>query len=143
MSVLPCNAAELVPHCPPMLFISQLLERDLERDTVVAEAVIPALDSLFWGGTGLLPEYCIELLAQTMAVGNGWDLRQGGGLKRTKGYLVGLEDFVWEGKPLPGETVRLAMQKTFEFGAVTIMHGRIEGRAGLLAQGRVKVWEDK
>lgn len=142
MLSLPCLVAELVPHRAPMLLVEQLLERDRGKDTVLVEAVIPAKGSLFACGPDLLPEYLVELLAQTMAAGNGWDAMQDG-RQSNRGYLVGVEDYSWVAAPVAGETVRIAMYKTFEFGAVTIMHGRIEGRAGLLAQGQVKVWEEK
>ncbi len=139
-AALPCGVEDLMPHRSPMRFISRLLERDRDQDTVLAEAILPGEDSWFWGKTGLLPEYQVELLAQTMAAGNGFDALQDGVLS-TSGFLVGVEDFQWKTWPHPQETVRIAMRKTFEFGSVTIMHGQIHGAAGLLAEGKVKVWE--
>ncbi len=140
VDVLPRKVGDLMPHRPPMRFIARLLARDRQEDTALAEAVIPDKDSFFWTSAGLLPEYLLELLAQTMAAGNGFDALQDG-VTATSGFLVGVEDFQWEARPQARETVQIAMRKTFKFGSVTIMHGQIEGAAGLLAQGKVKVWE--
>jgi len=123
-----------------MLIIHQLLERN--DDTTLAEAIVPT-DGIFLGPQGgLLPEYFIELIAQSIAAINGFDAR-----KENRppfiGYLVGIDNFSWIDRALPGETLQVRLKKTFEFQAVTIMEGRVIGPNGLVAYGELKVWEEK
>jgi len=137
---LPLPARLLVPHRPPMLIVHRLLERN--EDTALAEAIVPT-EGIFLGPQGgLLPEYFIELIAQSIATINGFDAR-----KENRppliGYLVGIDNFSWINRVRPGETLQINLKKTFEFQAVTIMEGRVIGRNGLVACGELKVWEEK
>jgi 3-hydroxyacyl-[acyl-carrier-protein] dehydratase len=137
---LPLPARLLVPHRPPMLIIHQLLERN--EDTTLAEAMVPTEGIFLDPQGGLLPEYFIELIAQSVAAINGFDAR-----KESRppliGYLVGIDNFSWIDKARPGETLQISLKKTFEFQAVTIMEGRVIGPNGLVAYGELKVWEEK
>jgi len=137
---LPLPARLLVPHRPPMLIIHQLLERN--DDTTLVEAIVPTEGIFLDPQGGLLPEYFVELIAQSIAAINGFDAR-----KESRppliGYLVGIDNFSWIDKALPGETLQISLKKTFEFQAVTIMEGRIIGPNGLVACGELKVWEEK
>ena len=137
---LPLPARLLVPHRPPMLIIHQLLERN--EDTALAEAIVPTEGMFLDPQGGLLPEYFIELIAQSIAAINGFDTR-----KENRppliGYLVGIDNFSWTDKARPGETLQISLKKTFEFQAVTIMEGRVIGPNGLVACGELKVWEEK
>jgi len=137
---LPYPAQLLVPHRPPMLIINQLLEKD--KDTAVAEAVVPSKGIFVDPDKGLLPEYIIELVAQSMAAANGFDAKQSDQIP-SRGFLVGIDNFSWMGKVCPGETLRVELKKTLKFQAVTIMEGRVVGPNGLVACGEIKVWEEK
>ncbi|MBW2164233.1 MAG: hypothetical protein JRF43_07295, partial [Deltaproteobacteria bacterium] len=113
---LPLPARLLVPHRPPMLIVNQLLERN--EDTALAEAIVPTEGIFLDPQAGLLPEYFIELIAQSIAAINGFDAR-----KENRppliGYLVGIDNFSWIDRARPGETLQVSIKKTFEFQAVT------------------------
>ncbi len=136
---LPCAAEQLLPHRPPMLLISRLLER--QGDTAVAEAIIPR-DGLFVDPEkGLLPEYFIEIIAQTMAATSGYDSSLAH-IPLSDGFLVGIDNFLWPSRQIEAGIVRIHIEKTFEFGGVTIIHGQVVAGDNLLAQGDIKVWEN-
>ena len=71
---LPLPARLLVPHRPPMLIIHQLLERN--EDTALAESIVPTEGIFLDPQGGLLPEYFIEFIAQSIAAINGFDARK-------------------------------------------------------------------
>ena len=58
--VLPCPAEVLVPQRPPMMIISRLLERDLERNISVVEAVGPVSGIFNPDGKKIISELMIE-----------------------------------------------------------------------------------
>ncbi len=140
MISLPMPAQLLVPHRPPMLLIRRLLER--HGDMAVTDAVVPTEGIFLDPQAGLLPEYFAELIAQSIAAINGFDARQEG-RSPLNGFLVGIDNFSWIDRALPGETMRVELNRTFEFGAVTIMHGLVRAPMGQIAHGEIRVWEDK
>ncbi|MCK5231325.1 MAG: ACP dehydratase, partial [Desulfobulbaceae bacterium] len=127
---------------PPMLLVDRLLERDCAKDLCIAEARAP-IDGIFVNETGMLiPEYYLELIAQSMAAGNGYDAQCDRVSERT-GYLVGIDAFTWFQDALPGEILRVDLKKIFEFGSVTIMAGEVINQKGrVIAEGEIKVWEE-
>lgn len=137
---LPCPAEMLVPHRPPMLLIDRLIER--KGDMAVAEAHVPQKGPCVDKERGLLPEFFIEIIAQTMAAVNGYDALLEG-KKLNDGFLVGIDDFSWNTAPLPNKTLQVKVEKTFEFGVVKIIRGEVLCNDVLLAKGEIKVWENK
>jgi predicted hotdog family 3-hydroxylacyl-ACP dehydratase len=126
-----------------MLLIDRLICRDREVDSAKVEAFVPEAGVFVDPEGELLPEYFIELVAQSMAAVNGYDCRLDG-LGSGRGFLVGVDDFFWQGGVAPGETMTIEMAKIFEFGAVTVMSGRVINKAGeVLAGGEIKAWEEK
>ena len=137
---LPCPAEKLVPHRPPMLFIDSLLERFGDRAT--ASAIVPDDGICVDPAQGVLPEFFIEVIAQTMAAVNGYDALCDG-KKKHDGFLVGIDEFIFEGIPAAGGTIRIEIEKIFEFGAVKIIRGQVFEGDMLLASGTLKVWENE
>ena len=132
-----------MPKRAPMLLVDKLLRRDRDVDFAVVEAVVPHQGVFVDPKHGLLPEYYIELVAQSMAAVNGYDVLVDGGETRN-GFLVGVDQFSWHDGAKPGEVLRVEMEKDFEFGPVTVMSGRvIDPRGKLLAGGAIKAWEEK
>lgn len=135
---LPCRAEKLVPHRPPMLIVDHLLERQADR--AMAEATVPQEGIWVDAQHGVLPEYYIELIAQTMAAVTGCDvLREG--RRPLDGFLVGIDTFCWEEKAVPGEHLWIEVEKTFEFGAVKIIRGMVRNGSQIKATGEIKIWE--
>ena len=115
-----------------------MLEKQGDRARV--EAVAPGEGIFCHPQQGLAPEYFIELIAQAMAAASGFD-RIEQGLPFSGGFLVGIDEFTWHGTAAAGEILHVDLEKRFEFDAVTVMEGRVMGRAGCIARGSVKVWE--
>ena len=137
---LPCPAEMLVPHQPPMLLIDRLIER--KGDMAVAEACVPQKGPCVDKERGLLPEFFIEIIAQTMAAVNGYDALLDE-KKLNEGFLVGIDDFSWHTAPLPDKTLQVKVEKIFEFEMVKIIRGEVLCNDVLLAKGKIKVWENK
>lgn len=135
---LPVDAASFLPHRPPMLFVERLLER--YGDSAVAETTLPASGIAVNDGQ-LLPEYFIELIAQTAALANGYDLYCEN-KKATDGMLVSIDSFsVYDGA-CAGAVVRIETSKTFSYGPVNVIQGAVWAGDLQLAQGVIKVWEN-
>ena len=136
-ATLPVAADKLVPHRPPMLFVDQLVTRS--GDEASATAVMPENGICVEDGR-ILPEYFIEVVAQTMAMANGYDALAEGRPMRD-GMLVGVDRFTFHGSAQAGARLDIYINKTMEFGAVKIIHGEIHSDGTLLVQGDLKVWE--
>lgn len=135
---LPVEAESFLPHRPPMLFVERLVER--EGDLAVAETTLPSTGIAVCNGR-LLPEYFIELIAQTAALANGFDLFCED-KPPSDGMLVGIDSFSTLHKACTGHVVRIETNKTFTFGPVNVIHGSIWDGDLQLASGKIKVWEN-
>jgi 3-hydroxyacyl-[acyl-carrier-protein] dehydratase len=135
---LPQAATTLLPHQPPLCLVESLIARAADRS--VASARLPASGHFADHGQ-VLPEYFIELIAQTAALGNCYDGVAGGMAKRD-GMLVGVDAFSLIGQSKPGERVTIETDVTMSFGAVTAVHGEVFAEKRLLAAADLKVWED-
>jgi hypothetical protein len=114
------------------------LER--EGDLAVAETTLPDSGIAVRDGQ-LLPEYFIELIAQTAALANGFDLLLEG-LQPNDGMLVGVDHFSLTNRPSLGKVVRIETNKTFAFGSVNVISGTVWDGKLQLASGVIKVWEN-
>jgi len=123
-----------------MLFIDTLLERFADRAT--ASAVVPENGICVDPAQGVIPEFFIEVIAQTMAAVNGYDALRNG-KKPHDGFLVGIDEFTFGVTPAAGRIIRIEIEKTFEFGKVKIIRGEVFDGDMLLASGTIKVWENE
>jgi 3-hydroxymyristoyl/3-hydroxydecanoyl-(acyl carrier protein) dehydratase len=140
---LPCQAVALVPQRPPMLIVGRLLERDRQANFSLLEAVVPENGVFVERDGGVLPEYFIELVAQAMAAVNGYDGLVDGE-EAGRGFLVGIDNFRWQGSAGSGERLKIEIEKDYEFGPVSVMAGKVFNRAGeMVAAGEIKAWEEK
>lgn len=135
---LPARALPLLPHRPPMLFVERLVKR--QGDLAVAEAILPTSGIAVHDGQ-LLPEYFIELIAQTAALANGYDLQREG-KEPNDGMLVGVDEFTITGRRALDRVVRIETNKTFAFGPVNVINGTVWDGEFKLAAGTIKVWEN-
>ncbi|WP_163335662.1 ACP dehydratase [Desulfopila sp. IMCC35008] len=135
---LPHEALSLVPHRPPMLFVGELLERS--GNIAVGSATMPE-SGICTDVEYDFPEYFVEVVAQTVAMANGYDAKKNG-QEMNDGLFVGIDSFRLFGTVAPGARLRVVTEKTFEFGAVKIIHGDLFCEEQLVAQGDIKVWED-
>lgn len=135
---LPQDAEMLLPHKPPMLLVETLVAREGSR--TVALATLPVA-GLFVASGRIFPEYFIELIAQTAALGNCHEA-YASGMKPRDGMLVGIDTFSWLAEPQIGTPVRIETDTAFVFGAMKVIHGSVYAGKDLLAEGDVKVWEN-
>jgi len=134
--LLPAPAEDLVTHRPPMLLVSSLLQRDETSGRV--SATVPVSGPMIHNKR-VLDEYLVEIMAQSMAVIDGYDAVIDG-KPPSGGFLVGLKHFSVYSLPLPGQSLEITLIKLFEFGPMTIMKGQVESGDTLLADGELKVW---
>ena len=135
---LPMKADALVPHRPPMLLVDSIVER--EGDRALVTAVMPRDGICFELGVGF-PEFYIEVIAQAIAVANGYD-GISTGEKVQNGMLVGVDSFVFHENGAPGDILSVEVEKTFEFEAVKLICGKVMHEDTLLAEAEIKVWVD-
>ena len=138
VGILPVDAESFVPHHHPMLFVERLLER--VGDRAVAETTLPC-DGIAVCNGQLLPEYFIELIAQTAALANGYDLFYEN-KPLTDGMLVGIDTFSFTAGACLGNVVRIETNKIFAFGPVNVIHGSVWDGDLQIASGEIKVWEN-
>ena len=134
----PIPAEQLLPHRAPMLLVDCLTE--YSANTAVALADLPT-DGIFYNDGEFLPEFFIELIAQTAALQNGYTTLLADENLRS-GMLVGLEDFSLLQSAHVGDHLQIEVERTFEFGAITFVKGQIFSAGTLLAEGNLKVWEE-
>lgn len=138
MPMLPMNAADLMPHQPPMLLVERLLEKSDKK--AKAEAVAPDGGMMIDAAGRIIPEYFIELMAQAMAAAQGYEC-----LEEKKenlgGFMASIDAFIWYGGARPGERLLVDLEKILEFDAITCFEGRITQDGRLIAEGGIKVWE--
>ncbi len=134
---LPCPAIQLILHRPPMLLIDELTFRQGDRGT--ATATVSSENVCFSDEHGLLPEYFIEIMAQTMAAANGYDSLVEGTLPKD-GFIVGLDKFSIVEMPSHHQfTVKIV--KTMQFGSMKVLRGEVFCGTTSIARGELKVWE--
>lgn len=137
--ILPCPAEQLLPHRPPMLLIDTLLERN--KDKAVASAKLDENNIFFSKEHGLLSEYFIELVAQTMAAANGFDALQNSGMVKD-GFLVGIETFSLHHETHGDDIFRVITFKDMEFGQMQVIDGQVFAGSNCIASVRLKLWEE-
>ena len=135
---LPMEAISLLPHRHPMLFVDHLLKR--YDDIAEAGAVMPE-EGICFDPAQPFFEFFIEVIAQSMAMANGYDALCSG-KKMNDGMIVGVDSFAFYTTPAPGTKLHIIIEKSFEFGPVRIIHGEVFDGDLLLAEGDIKVWED-
>lgn len=135
---LPLPARKLLRHRPPMLLIDRLLARDDGRAT--AAAGISSGGIFCTGNDIVVPEYFIEVIAQTMAAANGYDALVER-LVPKAGFIVGIDDFSLHHRvSAPAEFI-IEVATTMEFAAMKVMSGEVLLGQTSIASAEIKVWE--
>lgn len=134
---LPASAERFVPHRPPMLLISTLLEAGdgAGRAEAVLQRGCPFLDA-----DGVFePAGFLELCAQAYAAIKGWEFLCND-IYFQAGFLVGASNFHVHAAARQGDTLTVTAETvgTFEDFAVVSASVHVNGR--LSAEGRIKVY---
>jgi radical SAM protein with 4Fe4S-binding SPASM domain len=135
---LPADAAQLVPHKPPMLLIDRLLEvrerASLSEMTVLQEMV-------FVGKDGKLDEASYpEIMSQAIAAQEGFR-RLGSRDPQQEGFLLGIKNIEILGSAKVGDVLRISMFKVAKYGDFGIIQGEVKRGDTVISRGELKVWQ--
>jgi predicted hotdog family 3-hydroxylacyl-ACP dehydratase len=119
----------LVPHRRPMLLISEIIAFD---DQSAATRSVVGRDWPLVGPDGVNALILIELVAQTAAINNGWELfkRDGPGTDR-RGWIVGIKSARFRIAAIaPDTTIRVESVNQFAYDNFREIQGiaKIEGK---------------
>jgi radical SAM protein with 4Fe4S-binding SPASM domain len=135
---LPQPVEGLLPQAPPMRLVDRLVaagEREADVERTLGEG------DPFLGDDGALePVAYLELIAQAAAVMHGFRARDARGTGMD-GYLIGARDLAVHGEARRGDTVRIQVKRTTQFGDFVVVGGKVWRGEVLLAAGEVKVWQ--
>ncbi len=135
---LPVDAAQLVPHKPPMLMIDRLLEVR-ERASVSEMTVLE--DMLFVGRDGKLDEASYpEIMSQAIAAQEGFR-KLGSRNPQQEGFLLGIKNLEIPGSAKVGDVLRISMFKVAKYGDFGIIHGEVKKGDTVIARGELKVFQ--
>ena len=135
---LPCPAERLLLHRRPMLLIDSLVEREGDRAAAVASITPESI--CYSSDRGVLPEFFIEIMAQTMAAANGYDALLLDSRPKD-GFIVGLDKFTLDSLPTGETEFLIRIEKTMEFAAMKVMLGQVLCQERTVATVELKVWE--
>lgn len=134
---LPVSAEMLVPHSPPMLLISRLVE--FESHSGVAEADINTENPLLDERGDLDRLAAVEMIAQSYAALKGYDdLKHGRSIR--KGYLVGVRDMKFFDGSQKGDVLRIHISTLKSLGEFASAKGEVSRKGAVIAEGTIKVW---
>jgi radical SAM protein with 4Fe4S-binding SPASM domain len=135
---LPVDAAQLVPHKPPMLLIDRLLEVR-ERASLSEMTVLE--DMVFVGKDGKLDEASYpEIMSQAMAAQEGFR-KLGNRSPQQEGFLLGIKNLEVLGSAKIGDVLRISMLKVAKYGDFGIIQGEVKKGDTVIARGELKVWQ--
>jgi radical SAM protein with 4Fe4S-binding SPASM domain len=137
---LPIAVERLIPQKPPMRVIDNLIkigERTAEFNVTISN------DMLFVREDGTLEESVyLEMVAQAAAALTGFK-NLGVNGKVVDGLLLGAKKFDILGKAHIGERLTISIFKYARFGDFAIIRGQVSLNEDIIAQGEIKIWQNK
>ena len=101
-------------------------------------------DMLFVRDDGTVDETAyLEIIAQSIAAQAGFKHIGVSSSQEVEGFLLGAKDLEIYGTAHIGDTLTISILKYARFGGFGIFKGQVFRGKDLLAQGEVKVWENK
>jgi radical SAM protein with 4Fe4S-binding SPASM domain len=135
---LPVDAAQLVPHKPPMLLIDRLLE--VKERASLSEMTVRA-DMLFVGKDGKLDDASYpEIISQAIAAQEGFR-KLGSRGPQQEGFLLGVKNLEVSGSAWVGDTLQISVFKVAKYGDFGIIQGEVRNGVTVIARGEVKVFQ--
>ncbi|MBP5617033.1 MAG: hypothetical protein J6X06_04510 [Elusimicrobiaceae bacterium] len=132
------EVTSLIPHRPPMLLVSRVL--DVQEKIGLAEAPVKE-DHLFLREDGtLLPETCCELIAQGYGVCEAYRRIQKGLTIKGGGYLATLRDMESFSSARAGDVLTIKTEKMDECFDTYIVRGEVLRGEEKLAQATVYIF---
>ena len=135
---LPIAAKKLIPHRSPMLLIDEL--------SAYNEAEIKGIASIkkdnpFLNSSGILDNNgLVEIMAQTIAAGNGYYSKTIGESIKT-GFLVGLSEFKFFTSVRLGDSLTVEIIQESKVGKFSIVKGKLIRGSECIASGGIKIFE--
>ena len=137
---LPAAVDRLIPQQPPMQIIDTLVsigERTANINVTLSN------EMLFVRDDGTLDEAAyLELIAQSIAAQAGFQ-QVGITSQAVEGFLLGAKNLEIYAPAHIGDMLIISIEKYARFGDFGIFKGKVFRGQDLLAQGEVKVWENK
>lgn len=135
---LPIAAKELIPHRSPMLLIDELStwsEAEMKGTALIKK------NNPFLNSSGILDSNgLVEILAQTVAAGNGYHARiLGEPIKM--GFLVGLSEFEFFDIVSLGDSLSTEIIQESKVGKFSIVKGNLIRNGRCIASGGIKIFE--
>ncbi len=136
---LPCKALNLLPHRPPMLLLDSLISRS--KNGATATALLTTESICFSQERGIIPEYLIELIAQTIAAVNGYDRAQNNGTI-LDGFIIAIDSFELIHQPILCNSslyFHIEVEEIDHLDSLFIYAGNVFQEEQLLAKAELKV----
>ena len=123
-----------------MLFISALTSREDDKATAIAS--IKGNEICYSAKHGILPEFFIEIMAQTMAAAHGYDALLHNTPPR-EGYIAGINWFTLNKIPDDSCDLEIQVKMNLAMGPLKIMEGEVVSGSESIAKAELKVWEEE
>jgi predicted hotdog family 3-hydroxylacyl-ACP dehydratase len=139
---MPAAIEELIPHRPPMRWISALVECSATH--AVATACFGENDFPVAGGK-VLETALVECAAQTVAAALGQRGRERGRERGNSGapangMLVSVSNFKIQTRPPAGKTLRIEVRETKRLGPMLLVSAEISCEGQMVAAGELSLY---
>lgn len=135
---LPIAANELIPHRSPMLLIDELStwsEAEMKGSALIKK------DNPFLNSSGILDSNgLVEIMAQTVAAGNGYHAKILGEPIKT-GFLVGLSELEFFDCVSLGDSLSTEIIQESKVGKFSIVKGNVIQSGRCITSGIIKIFE--
>jgi predicted hotdog family 3-hydroxylacyl-ACP dehydratase len=134
---LPAPVEDLIPHRKPLCMIDRLI--DVKDHGGTAEAEVTS-DNVMLDENGQLdPLAAAEMIAQTYAAVNGYDVRLSG--KPVKqGFLVGIRKIQFLKLVFVGDFLRINVDTVGAISGFAVVKGQVTRNQEVIAEGEIKLW---
>jgi predicted hotdog family 3-hydroxylacyl-ACP dehydratase len=129
------------PHKSPMLLIDEVIQCDLNANTLISRLTIHAASLFFDPKEGLVPSWvAFEYIAQSIAALEGIRQVEAGGLPSI-GFIMAVRDFkVLNQGFAMGDIVEIWIDQVFRDGNVSTFNGQVLVRKELVCSGVINAF---
>jgi len=133
----PPSIADLIPHRPPMAFVTSLARAD-EKGAVIRSVIEAGSPAAQPDGT-VEPLALLEIIAQACAAYGGWRMMAPGRPKRAA-FLAGVRSFEILAPARVGSPMEVAVTLTRQFGEFHLFDGVLRQEGRELARADIKAF---
>ncbi len=132
----PHNILDYIPQRPPFVMIDQIKEVD---DTITVSTFIIRNDNYFVDNGEFYEGGLIENMAQTIAAGAGYRLKQNGGEPKM-GVIASVRKLQINKRPKENDELTTKVELISDFGTALVVKGIIECNQEEIASGQMNVF---